>query len=166
VKAGILNEPAVMISSLRRPADVLIDDLSNRLDKMALDVKVINALGQNHLQQTLASPLEAADAYRLRAMELQDTASRCAQRGVRFEPMVFTCQGGIQTNAEGILALLAESVAKIEGSEPSIVKADIIRDLSRTLVRAAARAIARRSQKYDVPNACGRIVEAATILEE
>ena len=52
-KAGILNEPAVMITSLRRPADVLVDNPANRMDKVALDVKVINALGPDHLAETM-----------------------------------------------------------------------------------------------------------------
>ena len=83
-----------MISSLRQPVEVLVDNLSGGLDKMALDVKTINALGQSHFSESLVGSLEAADAYRTQAMEFQDTAARCAQRGVRFEPMVFTCPCG------------------------------------------------------------------------
>ena len=163
-KAGILDEPAVVIPSLRRPADVLVDDMSNRLQKMALDVKVINALGAEHFTDSLVSGLQAADQYRIQAMEFQDTAARCSQQGVRFEPMVFTCQGGIQSNAEAILTSLAESVAKVEGTAPALVKANIVADISRTLVRAASRALLRRTPRFDGNSCCERIMEEMATL--
>ena len=165
-KAGILDEPAVMIPSMRRPADVLIDDVSNRLDKMALVVKVINALGPEHYSETLVGGLQAADRYRAQVMEFQDTAARCAQRGVRFEPIVFTCQGGLQSNAEAILTCLAVSIAKAEDTEPGVIKAELLADLSRTLVRAASRAFLRRASRYHTDDACDRILEAAATLED
>ena len=165
-KAGILNEPAVMINSLRRPADVLVDDPTNQCDKVALDIKVINALGPEHLADTRSRSLAAADAYRLQAMEFQDTANRCAQRGVRYEPLVFCCQGGIQSNAESILTRLAGAVAKAEGRDASQVKADIIKDLSRTWVRASASCISRRGPRMDeVDAAVERLTQGAEILE-
>ena len=107
-KASILDEPAVTIPSLRRSADVLVDDTSNYLQKMALDVKVINASGPGHFTDSLGGGLQAADKYRVQAMEFQNTAAQCAQRGVRFEPVVFTCQGGVQSNAEAILTSIAK----------------------------------------------------------
>ena len=110
---------------------------------------MINALGADHITDTMSGSLVAADAYRLQAMEFQDTANRCAQRGVKYEPVVFTCQGGIQSNGESVLTRLAEAVAKAEGKTSSQIKAEIMQDLSRTWVRAAASAIARRRPRED-----------------
>ena len=54
---------------------------------------------------------------------------------------------GIQSHGESLLTRLAGAVAKVEGREASVVKAEMVRDLSRTWVRAAATAIARRVPK-------------------
>ena len=138
---GLLDEPAVVVS-MRRPADVLVDSSAqtpNNFHKVAWDVKVVNALGADHVLATLQSPLAAADAYRLGAMERQDTANLCAAKGVKYEPLVFTAQGGIQKNAEAVLSALAEAVARAEGKAVAKVKAEILEDMSLTLVRWSAR---------------------------
>jgi len=92
------QDPAVVVS-LRRPADVLVDAASSTpagtLRKAAWDVKVINALGNDHFQSTLEAPLAAADRYREESMEHQSTAQQCADSGIKYEPLVFTAQGGI-----------------------------------------------------------------------
>ena len=98
-KAGILNENDVIC--MRRPADVLVDDPGTRIDKVALDIKVINALGPGHIEATMHSSSAAADAYRLQALEHQDTARQCLERGIRYEPLVFTAQGGMQLIESG-----------------------------------------------------------------
>ena len=52
---------------LRRPADILVDTLGDRVQhgqewsKTALDVKVINALGQSHFDDSLMDGVAAAD---------------------------------------------------------------------------------------------------------
>ena len=134
------------------------------MDKVALDVKVINALGPDHFADSMTRSLVAADAYRLHAMEFQDTANRCAQRGVKYEPIVFTAQGGIQSHGESLLTRLAGAVAKVEGREASVVKAEMVRDLSRTWARAAATAIARRAPKIQEDGALDRSI-GTDILE-
>ena len=147
-KAGILEDDAIVMLSRRRPADVLIhspvsSDVNSR--KVAWDVKVINALGNNHLGHTLQGALLAADEYREHSLEHQDTARRCQENDVRYEPLVFTVQGGIQANAEAILSDLAAAVARAEGRDEKVVKGEILQDLSMRLTRAAAKAVARRT---------------------
>ena len=151
---------------MRRPADVLVDDPGNRIEKVALDVKVINALGAGHMEKSMRSSLEAADAYRLEAMEHQDTSRRCLERGNKYEPLVFIAQGGIQSKAEAFITQFAVAIAKNESLEMGIVKADIIQDLSRSLARAAARAIGRRAYRGTTDNSWTRMQEEAEILEE
>ena len=77
-------EPAVVVS-MRRPADMLVDSSAQtpiNFHKVAWDVKVINVLGADHVLATLQSPLAAADAYRLGAMERVKRQPTCAQQKV------------------------------------------------------------------------------------
>ena len=71
-RAGLLQEPGLFMQ-LRRPADVLADALpsaaSGRLVKVALDVKVINAMGADHINHCMGSATAAMEEYRERAVE-------------------------------------------------------------------------------------------------
>ena len=84
-KAGLLQEPGVFLQ-MRRPADVLLDVTttaqSSRVMKVAVDVKVINSLGHDHLQNTMGSATECLEAYRQHAMQHNQTADRCRAQGV------------------------------------------------------------------------------------
>ena len=56
-KVGLLDDEYVTVN-LRRPADVLVDgsrgtSLNSRHERRALDVKVINSLGPDHLSATM-----------------------------------------------------------------------------------------------------------------
>ena len=97
-KAGVLDEDGVFVD-LARPADVMIDDLDAARrghERVALDIKVINALGAGHYQDTLEGPPVAAVRYREEACARGDVRARCAARGVRYEPLVFTTHGGLR----------------------------------------------------------------------
>jgi len=146
-KAGLLHEPGLFLE-LRRPADILVEGIavgnSLRSCKVALDVKVINAIGANHLDHTRQGPLVAAEAYREHALALNHTAARCQAQGITYEPLVFTCQGGCERHAEGIVAQIAEAVARAEFVEAAAVKADMLEQISVCLARNNARAIAQR----------------------
>ena len=41
---------------------------------------------------------------------------------MKYEPLVFTVQGGVQKNAEAVLSALAEAVARAEGKAVAKVK--------------------------------------------
>ena len=67
-KVGLLEDDVVMVN-LRRPADVLVGGATlgranSRVERRALDVKVINCLGAGHLASTMESGVKAAEAYR------------------------------------------------------------------------------------------------------
>ncbi|CAE8604691.1 unnamed protein product, partial [Polarella glacialis] len=162
-KAGILDEDAIL-TSLRRPADVLVDGVVpgrvGQPQKVAWDVKVINALGPDHLQETLRSPLGAADLYRERALAHQDTEQRCLEHGVRYTPLVFTAQGGLQKNAEAVVSQLAAEIARVESKDAASVKADILQCISLSLARSSVRAVARRAPKrsFGCGDACSRFL--------
>jgi hypothetical protein len=138
---------------MRRPADVLVEGLGgtsgrhNTSEKVALDVKVINALGTDHYSDTSQGPLVAAEAYREKSLALNQTAERCRVQGIVYEPLVFTSQGGCEKHAEGIIAQIAEATARAEDLEAAAVKADIFEQISACLARHTARAISRRSPR-------------------
>eukprot|EP00973_Karenia_brevis_P048414 6718462-Karenia_brevis.AAC.1 len=58
------------------------------MERVALDVKIINALGPSHLQEALGGLLVAATSYRECALAHLDTRTCCAARGMRYEPLV------------------------------------------------------------------------------
>ena len=149
-KMGILDEPGVLVD-LRRPADVLIDGVGNGVaaagrgtERIALDVKVINALGQGHITDTLDGPLQAAAKYRDWACDHLRTRPRCAERGVRYEPVVFTVQGGCEAHAEALLSQIADAVGRAEGQHPAIIKKEMLEAISMSIMRSAAKAVLRR----------------------
>ena len=57
-------------------------------------------------------------------------------------------------------------MAKAEGTHPGLVKAEIIQDLSRSLARAATRAIARRTLRVEMVTRHERILVEATMMQD
>ena len=159
--------------NLRRPADVLAvfgPRPSNRtLERTALDVKVINALGQGHLDNTTRSGLAAAEVYRDEQLQHLNTAELCRDRGIIYEPLVFTTQGGVEGHAEAIISRISAAVAANEDSCAAQVKAEMLQSISLSVARSVARAIRRRR-----PPAAGGIfgcsrrqsVETATLATD
>ena len=151
-KVGVLEEPGVFVS-MRRPADVMVDDDvvvgrgDQRTDKLALDVKIISALCPSHYNETLRGPLVAAEAYRERSFDHLQTRALCAEKGVRYEPLVFTVQGGCERHAEAIISRIAESVAKVEERDRTAVKGEILEAIALCIARAASRAVMRRHKR-------------------
>ena len=101
-------------------------------------------------------------------MEHQGTARRGLEQGVRYEPLVFTTQGGIQRNAEAILSELASSVARVECRGAAEVKVELLQDVSLSLARSVASAVRRRCPRSAATrgNAARRLIEEAECLEE
>ena len=132
---------------------------------MALDVKVINALGAGHFDETLGGPLKAAEAYRAQAMEHQQTAQRCEAQGIRFEPLVFTAQGGCESHAESILSQIADAVAKQEDLDAGVVKADMLERISFSLARSCATTITRRASRATYSCAARRRLEDLSMAD-
>ena len=166
-KAGLLEDESIMVN-LRRPADVLAEmrqgPASSRTERTAIDVKVINALGQGHLDATALSGLAAAERYRDEQLEHLNTASLCRDRGISYEPVVFTAQGGVEKHAESILSRVAASVAASEEASVSEVKAEMMQQISLCLARSVAKAIRRR--RPAVPNSAHSVVRRQAVEAE
>ena len=152
-KAGLLEDESIMVD-LRRPADVLVDSLSNRSrnsrmwSKTALDVKVINGLGQSHLEASSGDGLAAAEIYRQQQIEHLRTGELCAAQDISYQPLVFGAQGGCERHAEGLISQIAKSIAKCENSSTMEVKAEMMQCLSLSLARSATKAIDRRRSSH------------------
>ena len=146
-KAGLLQEPGVFLH-MRRPADVLVEAPAtsggNALVKVALDVKVINALGPDHIQATMSSSTRCLEAYREHALQQNQTADRCRAHGVVYEPVVFSCQGGCERHAEAVIGRIADGIARAEGISTMVAKAEILEDISLCLARHCVRSVAKR----------------------
>ena len=171
-KEGLLAQQRTQ--ERRRPADVLVcrhlsflDDLpgeavSNSCQRVALDVAVINALGQDHRRRTAEQPLAAAIAYGKRKANYQSTKARCIQEGIAFEPLVFEAQGGIEPRAAAILHRIAELVAALENGEVAKLKAQMMQRIATIIATQNALAIARRDV-VRVPS--GRAAAQRAVLE-
>ena len=114
------------------------------MEKLAIDVKVINALGQGHADPSSDDPQTAMSKYHDEACAHQQTAWRCTQQGITYAPAVITAQGGVGRHAEHIISRIASSIAVVEGISVAEVKAEIIENISSLLIRHAVRAVARR----------------------
>ena len=119
-------------------------DANQGTERVALDVKVINAVGANHFDETLQGPQVAASNYRDFACEHQQTRSRCAEKGLRFEPIVFTAQGGVEPHGEALLTQICSAIATVEGGDAATIKAEMLRPFSVTIARSVARSVLRR----------------------
>ena len=145
-KAGILDEEGVFVD-LCRPADVMvegIDAVSRGVERVALDIKVINAVATCHYQDTVMGPLAAAEKYREAACSRGRVRARCVEKGIRYEPLVFTAEGGCEKHAEAIISQIADSVATIECRDAGRVKAEMLETISFSIARSVAKAIRRR----------------------
>ena len=154
-KGGLLSQVSLP-GGQRRPADVLVchragflsglpgGDSATRRGKVALDIAVINALGQGHGNDTLAKPLQAAIAYSATKAVHLNTRAQCEQAGLSFEPMVFEAQGGVEPRAAAILHKISEAVTAAESAEASRIKSEMLQRLAIIIARGSARAVLRR----------------------
>ncbi len=163
----------------RRPADVLVcssvifakklpDGTLERMPaRIALDFAVINALGRGHWRETFGQAGAAAEGYAERKRRYRNTARRCEEAGVRFQPVVFEAQGGMTKDAGAILHTLANAVATAENGDPKQCKEDLLQRISLAIARHGASAIKRR--RRPVVNAavaaCQRELDKCVHLE-
>ena len=54
---------------------------------------------------------------------MQKMAARCAEKGVRYEPVVFTTQGAGEPRDEAIISQIAAAIARIEHGDADLLKA-------------------------------------------
>ncbi len=178
-KTGLLHDMELP-DGRRRPADVLVCQHVGFLhglpgapappdaSRVALDFAVINALGQNHHEETLDAPLTAAQNYNQRKRRHLRTGEKCAAAGIAFEPVVIEAQGGVEPRAAAIFHRIAEGVAVAEGRDAGECKRTLLQRIALIIARANARSVRRRGSQSLAPTAANRGLKRAlaeTILE-
>ena len=88
--------------------------------------------------------LAAAQCYRYQQLDHLNTASLCRDRGIEYEPVVFTTQGGVERHGEAILSRIAAAVSASDEASVAEVKAEMMQQISLCLARSVAKAIRRR----------------------
>jgi hypothetical protein len=150
-RVGLLSEPGMLLD-LRRPADILIEGAlagtwTGACERLALDIKVINALGAGHADPTSTDPLEVMEKYHEQACALGGTERLCRQQGIAYRPVVFTAQGGMGRHAEAIVTRISEAIAAKECADPGTIKAELVERISCELARQTAAAVCRRRSR-------------------
>ena len=62
--------------------------------RIAFDFAIINALGPSHWQETWMESRSAVEKYAEKKRSHLDTARKCNEVGIVFQPIVFDVQGG------------------------------------------------------------------------
>jgi hypothetical protein len=116
------------VDGKRRPADVLVcgaaafprtlpdGSQGRRHPRVAFDFAVINALGRGHWQETSHEPGSAAENYATKKCRHQDTARKCGEAGIWFQPLLFDAQGGMTKQTGVVIHQLAQALANAENS--------------------------------------------------
>ena len=151
----VLEAPG-LLNGQRRPADVLVRSATGLVPRLpdgaqphnppplALDIAVVNALGDTHWDATRQAAGAACLAYAQRKRAHNRTAGLCEAAGVRYLPLVWEVQGGSTPETRAFVHRLCGAVAVVEGLDPGVVKSRFSEQVAVLLARASGRAIRRR----------------------
>ena len=121
------------------------------MDRVALDIKVINACGRRHCATGDGpEPDRAFERYANQAGQYQRTAELCAAQGIQYMPMVFSAQGGTSKASDGMVTRLAKLVESQEGVPEAEVR-QFLQSCSLLLAQQAVRAHVRRCGRLSAP---------------
>ena len=142
-----------------RPADVLCmssmtlaerlpdGTRSVRTEPIRLDSAVINALGMNHWRETAQGCATASDQYDVDKMRRNNTEERCAEAGLRYQPVVHELQGCVSKGAFTVMHSIAEAVAFRENRTGASVRSEMQARIAVFIARCVARSIRKRSAR-------------------
>ena len=125
--------------------------LGRRHPRIAFDFAVINSLGQGHWDRTLVADIHPVEAYADQKGAYQDTARKCSEAGILFQPLVFDSQGAMTPETQVVLHQLATAMSKVEAKDLHACKTELHERIGILVARASSRSIRRR---------CGRITHA------
>ena len=164
LEAARLLSDSTLPDGRRRPADVLVvaaaalspflpdGSRSCRVQPVALDFAIVNALGQGHWQQTLQHGAAAAEAYSDQKRRHLDTQAKCHAAGIKFQPMVLTAQGAWAKEAWTVLRAIATAVAGKEDRRAAALHLEIAQRIAVAIARSGAKAVKRRMARPDMAN--------------
>ena len=88
--------------------------------------------------------LTFSEKYRETACARGNVRARCAAKGVRYEPLVFTTQGGCEKHAEAIISKIADKVSQVESRDAGKIKAEFLEAICMSIAKSVAKAVVRR----------------------
>ena len=95
----------------------------------------------------MEGPLVAAERYRTTACARARIFERCAERGIRYEPLVFTTQGAMEKHSEAILSQITDAISRSEGREPGQIKSELLQAISFSIAQSVAKSVMRRQPR-------------------
>ena len=63
---------------------------------------------------------------------------------MRYEPLVFTTQGGCEKHAEAIISKIADKVSQVESRDVGKVEAEFLKAICMSIATSVAKAVMRR----------------------
>jgi hypothetical protein len=127
-----------------RPADVWLPSYSDG-KPCAVDFAVTSGLRSDCVRSAANDPSPIWEAYENFKRRHADTATRCSDQGMSFEPFVVEAHGGgFGVVARRICAHVAKVGAAKDGCEVEVQAASLFRSMSISVHRENARAVLRR----------------------
>jgi hypothetical protein len=149
--AGLLPElekTGILPGGLERPADVFLNRWpGGGPEHVALDIAVVSPLQSHYVRAAAKSALVAATAYADKKASREETEARCAERGVRFEPLVVETFGAWSDGARRVITTIAGLAApRDEVTQPQHHVHRLFQRLSVSLMKANAQTLLDRQQ--------------------
>ena len=156
---GVLpNDPTA-----RRPADVYIPRWRQGLP-LAIDFAITSGLRTEMVRSSLQDPAAALTAYEDHKRNHLHTERLCAEAHIGFAPAIQEADGGSWSiSAQKVFSELAKNKAQLTGEPKDTLLRQLHENLSVSLHRDNARAIAKRVNSY-IHN-MSEVIEAATTLQ-
>ena len=117
------------------------------VERLALDIKIISSPGVGHYADTSDGSLVAASEYRDAASARDNVRAKCVEKGVLYEPLLFTAQGGCEKHTEAMISQIADNVAQAACRDKGKVKAEMLETIAMSIARSVAKAVMRRQPK-------------------
>ena len=110
----------------------------------------------------------AVEKYAEKKRSHLDTARKCNEVGIVFQPIVFDAQGGMTMEASVVIHQLAKTLAQVENRQLADCKQEILQRFAVIIARANSTAIRRRAseraQSHVIP--CKRAYDESRFLQE
>ena len=170
---GLLCNDSTAVGEDLRPADVPVGGefaahVGTPHSQVAINFGISNALSPLNFEASSLDGTSAAKAYANHKRTRHATAEMCEAAGIRYLPIVYTSQGGVDPDAAKALRILHRQVADFQGTTYQKVKERFDIEMEMVLLKGAHRADRRRQDNHVVPRGmvrCLSSLDAATILE-
>ena len=154
---GQLCNESTPVGEHLRPANVQVGGefaahVETPHSRVALDFGIGNALSQLNFEASSRDGTSAAKAYANHKRTRHATAELCEAAGIRYLPIMYTSQGGVDPHAAKALHILHEQVADFQGTIYLEVKDRFDIEMAMILLKGAHRADRRRRDNHAAPH--------------